>query len=358
MKKKFPKVNILICHRNGEQIIKNCLDSLSKTNYPNFDIHILLNATEDNSEKIIRKYKVKIYKSKINLGFAGGFNLMVKKLLNDKSKYIASINNDTEVEKSWLSELVNFAEKNNADICQPKILSMRDKKMFEYAGACGGFMDKYGYPFCRGRIFSEIEQDMGQYDTPTRLFWACGSCAIFKKELFNKIGVLEEEFFIYAEETDFCWRANLIGAKIFNVPSSVIYHLGGYSIKKENLSAEKEYLLHRNTLIMFFKNYSDETINKLKYRRILLEIISAIAFPKKKMFAVSKALFWIMMNKKKINEKHREIQKLRRVTDEEIQKNMLNKSIAYLYFLKRKKTFNEIKKYFGGKKCGVLSEVG
>lgn len=349
MKQKFPKVNILICHRNGEEILKNCLDSLKKTKYPNYDIHLLLNATEDNSEKILRNYKVKIYKSKINLGFTGGFNYMVKKLINSKSKYIASINNDTEVEPNWLIKLVKFAEKNNADICQPKIKSMKDKKMFEYAGAAGGFMDKYGYPFCRGRIFSELEEDKGQYDIPIKLFWACGSCALFKKELFKKIGFLDKDFFMYAEETDFCWRANLVGAKIFNVPSSVIYHLGHYSINKEKMNAEREYYLHRNTLIMFFKNYSDETINKLKYRRIFLEIISALAFPKTKLIAVTKALFWILMNKKKIREKHEEIQNLRRITDEEIQQNMLNKNIAYLYFIKHKKKFNELNKYFGGK---------
>lgn len=338
---KYPKVSILICHRNGEKIIENCLNSLSKTTYPNYEIHILLNNTEDNSEKIIRKYKVKIYKSKINLGFTGGFNYLIKKL-KTKSKYIASINNDTEVEKNWLSELVKFAEKNNADIVQPKIKSLRDKKMFEYAGAAGGFMDKYGYPFCRGRIFNEQEEDWGQYDIPIKLFWACGSCAMFKKELFDKIGLLDKDFFMYAEETDFCWRANLVGAKIFNVPSSVIYHLGHYSIIKEKMTLDREYYLHRNTLIMFFKNYSDETIKKLRIRRISLEILSALAFPRTKLIAVSKALFWIMKNKKLIKQKHKEIQKLRKVSDKEIQKNMLNKSIVFQHFLKGKKKFSDL----------------
>lgn len=348
MKNKYPKVSILICHMNGEQIIDNCLNSLSKTDYPNYEIHVLLNNSTDNSEEIIKKYKVKIYKSKVNLGFAGGVNFLIKKQ-NSSSKYIVAINNDTEVELNWLTELVNFAEKNNADICQPTVKSLNDKKMFEYAGAAGGFMDKYGYPFCRGRIFSEAEEDKGQYDTPIRIFWACGVCALFKKELFDKIGLLDKDFFLYAEETDFCWRANIAGAKLFNVPSSVIYHLGHYSIKKEKMESKREYLLHRNTLIMFFKNYSDETINKLKYRRIFLEIVSALAFPRTKLIAISKALYWIMTNKKKIKEKHEETQRLRKVSDKEIQENMLNKSIAYLYFIKKKRKFNELTKYFGGK---------
>jgi hypothetical protein len=348
MKKELPKVSILICHLNGEQIIENCLKSLSKTTYPNFDINIILNGTKDNSEEIIRKYKVNIYKSKINLGFTGGFNYLLNKVMNNKSKYIVSINNDTEVEKNWLNELVKFAEKNDADICQPKILSLNNKKMFEYAGACGGFMDKYGYPFCRGRIFSSLEEDKGQYKHPIRLFWACGSCMMVKKDLFRKLGILDEDFFLYAEETDFCWRANLIGAKIFNVPSSIIYHLGSYSIKKEKMNSEKEYLLHRNTLLMFFINYSDDTIKKLKLRRILLEIISAMVFPKQKGIAVIKALSWIRRNKELIKNKHEKIQRLRTISDKEIQKIMLKQSIVYLHFIKRKKTFSEVKNYLGG----------
>jgi GT2 family glycosyltransferase len=336
-----PKVSILIVHRNGEEILKNCLDSIKKTTYPNYDIHILLNNTEDKSEKIIKQYNnIKIYRSKTNLGFTGGFNLMVKKIMN-KCKYIASINNDTEVEPNWLLELVKFAEKNNASIVQPKIKAMADRKYFEYAGAAGGMMDKYGYPFCRGRIFSTLEEDTGQYEKPIRLFWACGSCAMFRADLFKKIGVLDEDFFMYAEETDFCWRTNLIGGKIFNVPSSVIYHYGSYSIKKENMSVEKEYLLHRNTLIMFFKNYSDETIKKLRFRRISMEIISGLAFPKK-FIPIIKSFVWIIKNKDLIKKKHDRIQKLRKVSDEDIQKLMFNKSIVFTYFLKQKKKFSDL----------------
>ena len=338
-----PKVSILIVHRNGEEILKNCLDSIKKSDYDNFDIHILLNNTEDKSEDIIKTYNnINIYKSKINLGFTGGFNLMIKNIIKTDAKYIASINNDTTVKYNWLTELVKFAEENDADILQPKIKAMADKNYFEYAGACGGMMDKYGYPFCRGRIFNTLEKDEGQYDTPSRLFWACGSCAMFKTDLFRKIGFLDEDFFMYAEETDFCWRTNLIGGKIFNVPSSVVYHYGSYSIKRENMNVQKEYLLHRNTLIMFFKNYSDETIKKLKFRRISLEIISGIVFPIKKLVPVIKSLYWIRKNRELIDKKHKETQKLRKVSDEEINKLMFNGSIVTTYFLKRKTKFNQL----------------
>jgi GT2 family glycosyltransferase len=357
---KNPKVSILICHLNGEQIIQNCLSSLIATSYPNFDIHLILNGTTDNSEKIIRKFfwrdqfdkkhKVKIYKSDKNLGYTGGFNYLLKEVMKDRElKYIASINNDTEVEPSWLSELVKFAEENKADICQPKIKSLMDKNKFEYAGASGGFMDKYGYPFCRGRIFNTLEEDRGQYDSPVRIFWTCGSCALFRKDLFKKIGFLDEDFFLYVEETDFCWRANLAGAKIYCVPSSVIYHLGSYSVKKEKMDAKKQYLLHRNTMIMFFKNYSNESIKKLKYKRIFLELISGLVFPKQKGLAVLKALVWIVRNREIIEKKHEETQKLRKVSDEEIRRLMIKSSIAYLYFVKKKQKFDELEGYFGGK---------
>ncbi len=337
-----PRVNILIVHMNGEKVLDSCLKSLSKTDYTNYDIHLLLNSTTDNSEEVSKKHNVKIHKSKINLGFAGGFNFLLEKTKNIDAKYIASIGNDTEVEPNWLTELVNFAEKNKADICQSKIRALRDKKLFENAGASGGFMDTYGYPFCRGRIFSVIEEDSGQYDNPTRIFWACGVSALFRKELFNEIGKLDKDFFMYAEETDFNWRANLAGKKIYIVPSSVIYHWGGYSINKEKVSPLKEYYLHRNTLIMFFKNYSDETIRKLKYKRIFLEIISALTFPRKKLIPITKALYWISRNKKLIKQKHNEVQRLRKLRDDEFGDLILDGSIAFQHFYKGKNKFSEL----------------
>ncbi len=337
-----PKIAVNIVHVNGEEILNNCLKSLKKTNYPNFEINILFNATTDHSERIAIKYNCKVFKSRKNLGFAGGHNLLAKKT---KSDYIAIINNDIEVEKNWLKEMANFSIKNNAEIIQPKIKWLRDRSYFEAAGACGGFMDKYGYEFYRGRIFGNVEKDAGQYNKPIRIFWACGSCMFIKRTLIDKIGLFDEEFFMYSEEFDFCWRANIFGAKIFCVPSSVIHHLGSFSIKLMEMSGEKEYLLHRNVLITFLKNYSDENIKKYLSRRIMLEVLSGIAFPKKFM-PVSRALIWIIKNRRRIKNNREKIQKLRKVKDEEYQDLILKKSIAYLHFVKRKDTFKEVEKYF------------
>ncbi len=337
-----PKIAVNIVHVDGEEILNNCLKSVKKTNYPNFEINVLLNATKDHSERIARKYKCRVFKSRKNLGFAGGHNLLAKKT---ESAYIAVLNNDVEVDKNWLKEMVNFSIKNNAEICQPKIKWLRDKSYFEAAGACGGFMDKYGYEFYRGRIFENVEKDTGQHDKPLRIFWACGSCMFIKRELIEKIGLFDEDFFMYSEEFDFCWRANIFGSKIFCVPSSVVYHLGSFSVKLKKMGSEKEYLLHRNVLITFLKNYSDENIKKYILRRVMLEVLSGIAFPKK-FFPVSRALIWIIKNRRRIEKHRKKIQKLRKVGDEAYQDLILKKSIAYLHFVKRKNTFKDIEKYF------------
>lgn len=337
-----PKVSVNIVHVNGEEILDDCLKSLSNTNYNNFEINILLNATKDNSEKIAKKHNCRIFKSKENLGFAGGHNFLVKKT---KSDYVAVINNDIEVEKNWIKEMIGFSVQNNADVCQPKIKWLRNKEYFEAAGACGGFMDKYGYEFYRGRIFENIEKDRGQYNSSRRIFWACGSCMLIKRELIEKIGLFDEDFFMYSEEFDFCWRANIFGARLFCVPNSAVYHLGGFSVSSMKMDAKKEYLLHRNVLITFIKNYSDENIKRYLLKRIILEIISGIAFPRK-LIPVSKSFIWIIKNKRKIINGRKKVQKLRRVEDIEYDKLILKRSIAYLHFIKRKNTFKEVERYF------------
>jgi len=334
-----PKVSIIIVHKDGEEILNNCINSLKKTNYPNFEIVVLLNSTKDNSKEILKKHKIKFYESRKNLGFAGGNNYLINKT---KSKYLALINNDTEVEKNWLKELVDFAEKNNADALQPKIKSLNKKSSFEYAGAAGGFIDKYGYPFCRGRIFNTVEKDAGQYNSPMRIFWASGACILIKREILKKTGLFDEDFFMYSEELDLCWRINLAGGKIFNAPKSVIYHLGSYSIKREKVNFNKELLIHRNAFITFLKNYSKKSIIKMIVPRLFLEIIGGIAFPKR-LKPILSSFWWIIKNRNQISKKNLEIQKMRVLTDDEISKLMLKKSIALAYFIKKIKTFKELK---------------
>jgi len=340
IKNKFPEIDIFIIHINGEKIIKNLLKSLKKINYPNYNILVLLNGTTDNSEKIIKKYNVKIFKSKKIVGFVEGcYKLLDYSLKNKASKYFYLLNDDMEVDKNFLKEIVNFAEENNISICSSKIRNLKEKNKFDYGGAAGGFIDKYGYSFCRGRIFDSIEKDRGQYDKPTQIFYASGGGMLVKKELVKKIGFFDKDYFTYSEEVDFCWRANLYGEKIFYVPSSVVYHLGHFTFKKEKWMDKKEYLLHRNTLITFLKNYSDLTIIKLMIPRISLEIVSGIIFFPKKTIAILKSFSYIILNMKKIVNKRRKIQKLRKIKDDKLKNIILQKSIVIEYFLKDKKKF-------------------
>src|SRR3989344_3138883 len=198
-----PSVAILIVHKDGEKILDNCLKSLETTLYNNYGIHLLLNGTKDKSKKIAEKYDCKVYTSEKNLGFARGTNYLLE---NVDTEYVVLLNNDVEVDKNWLSELITLAEEKEASVVQPKILSLREPDKFEYAGAAGGYIDTYGYPFCRGRLFSTIETDKDQYNSPVQLFWASGACMLIKRDILKKVGQLDKLFYMYGEEIDLCWR--------------------------------------------------------------------------------------------------------------------------------------------------------
>ncbi|MCX6748488.1 MAG: glycosyltransferase family 2 protein [Candidatus Pacearchaeota archaeon] len=336
-----PLVDIYMLHVNGD-IIKKSLASLSSTNYANYNILVFLNGTTDDSEELIKNFNVKIFRSKKNLGFTGGHNQLFNySRKNTNPKYIVVVNDDMEFDKNWLSELVNFAEKNNASICSSKIRNFFDKDKFDYGGAGGGFIDKYGYAFCRGRIFDSIEKDKGQYNSPGRVFYASGGAMLVRTDLIKQIGFFDNDYFIYCEEVDFCWRANLYGEEVFYVPSSVVYHLGHYTIKKEKMMPFKEYLIHRNHMVTFIKNYSAPYILKLIIPRLLLELFSAIAFPRK-LLAITKSFLYIIYNWSRIKQKREKIQALRKVPDKELKNWIYQKSIAMQYFVFKKKRFNEL----------------
>ena len=344
------KVNILIVHLNGEKVIYNCLSSIYNNTkginneYNKIKIRILLNNSADKSEEIIKKNfpGISIYKTSKTIGFAEACNFLAKK---SDSEYIVFLNNDTEVNKNWLDEMLKTIKNHkNCVVCQPKIKSYYQKEMFEYAGAAGGFIDKYGYPFCRGRIFDSVERDMGQYNDEKRIFWACGVCFFVNRDFFIKTGGFDEEFFMYAEELDFCWRANIYGKEIWYCPTSEIYHIGSYSVRKERINLKKEYLIIRNHILLLLKNYSALNIIKILPLRISLEIISSIIFfPVKTVSFLKTCINLPFIYVMKINKKRNKIQSERKVHDKEISKLMAKESIALDYFIKGKRKFNEVK---------------
>jgi GT2 family glycosyltransferase len=336
------KTDILIIHLNGEKIIDECLSSIYSDN-KDASVHILFNNTKDTSKELVRKKfpRVRSYQTEKTLGFAEASNFLAKKA---SSKYIVFLNNDVVVEKNWLSEMLKTIKSNkNCIAVQPKIRSYYERKCFEYAGAAGGFIDKYGYPFCRGRIFNSIEEDRDQYNDSIKVFWACGVCILADRIFFLKSKGFDESLFMYAEELDFCWRANLFGKDILYCPKSIIYHIGSFSVNKEKINFKKEYLITRNHLLVFLKNYSLLSLVKYLPIRLILELIAAIRFPTKKALPLIICLFsipYLLLND--FSKKRKEVQEKRKISDNQCAKLIYNKSIVIQYFLRGKKTFKEL----------------
>lgn len=270
-------VAIVILNWNGLEMLKRYFPSLV-ANTPDKEAFIVVadNGSADGSPEWLEENYPDIRTIELdrNYGFTGGYNRALQEIDAD---YYVLLNSDIEVPQGWLTPLVNFMEENpDAGICQPKILSDIKRGSFEYAGAAGGFIDRYGYPFCRGRILSNIETDHGQYDEPEECFWASGACLVVRSSLFHHLGGLDESFFAHMEEIDFCWRAKLLGYQVWCVPSSKVYHLGGGTLP--NNSPRKLYLNYRNNLLMLHKNLPDSIRRRRIFARMCLDGLSAMVY--------------------------------------------------------------------------------
>ena len=209
-----------------------------------------------------------------NYGFSEGYNRALAQL---DSEYFVLLNSDVEVTEGWLEPVINYLDKHpDVAACQPKIRSYTNKEYFEHAGACGGFIDMFGYPFCRGRILNVVEKDEGQYDTVTDLLWAAGAAFFVRAKEFRQNGGLDKNFFAHMEEIDFCWRLRSRGKRIVCVPQSVVYHLGGGTLNVEN--PHKTFLNFRNNLLMIYKNELPEKVRKVLFIRFLLDYAAACMF--------------------------------------------------------------------------------
>ena len=232
--KSSPKVTIVILNWNGKNYLEKFLPSVLLTQYPNFEIIIADNGSTDDSISFLQTSypSIRLIRFSENLGFAKGYNEALKQVESD---YYLLLNSDVEVTPGWLQPQVDLLESdNNIVATQPKILSYKNKKMFEYAGAAGGWLDKYGYPFAKGRVFDICEEDNGQYDQCEPIFWASGASLFIRPEIFHEMKGFDEYFFAHQEEIDLCWRIQLAGYKIYSCPSSVIYHVGGGTLPRGN----------------------------------------------------------------------------------------------------------------------------
>lgn len=267
------KVAVIILNWNGEKLLREYLPSVIETTDSNIaDVIVADNGSTDSSVELLRKEfpQVKLLEFSENYGFAEGYNRAIKAT---NYPYTVLLNSDVATTEGWINMLYDYMEANpNVGACQPKIRAYTNKTHFEYAGAAGGFIDRNGYPYCRGRIFDTVEEDKGQYDEVMPIFWATGAALMVRSQLYIDAGGLDKDFFAHMEEIDLCWRILLTGSEIMAVPQSVVYHLGGGSLPASN--PRKTYLNFRNNLLMLHKNLPDETRGKTLFIRRLLDTVA------------------------------------------------------------------------------------
>lgn len=333
-------VAVIILNWNGEKLLREFLPSVvANTDTSIADVIVADNGSTDGSRELLRKDfpQVKLLEFDENLGFAGGYN---RALRETGYRYTLLLNSDVETPAGWLTPLHDFMEAHpDAAACQPKILSYKQKEKFEYAGAAGGFIDRNGYPYCRGRIFDTVEDDNGQYDTPVEVFWATGAALMVRTDLYEKAGGLDERFFAHMEEIDLCWRLLLMGHTLWCVPASHVYHLGGGSLPAAN--PHKTYLNFRNNLLLLHKNLPAADLRGALLRRRLLDTVAWAKF----------ILTLDLPNASAILRAHRDFRRMRREYTAHPPDNLLTRSadrrsrrpdILLSYFIKRKRLYSQL----------------
>ena len=270
-------VAVIILNWNGAKLLRRYLPTVvAGTDAPIDDITVADNGSSDDSITLLEQEfpPVNTWSFDKNYGFAGGYNKAIK--LAQEYRYIVLLNSDVRTPMGWLDPLYHYMEEHEqVGAVQPKLLHDRDdgKRMFEYAGAAGGFIDRHGYPYCRGRVFDAVEDDHGQYDgKDIEIFWATGACLMVRTQLYNKVGGLDEDFFAHMEEIDLCWRLHLSGSQVRIVTASEVFHLGGGSLPQGN--PRKTYLNFRNSLFLLYKNLPVNDGKRLLFIRRLYDTLA------------------------------------------------------------------------------------
>ena len=333
---------IVILNWNGSTYLQQFLPVLiENTVLPGVEIIVADNASTDSSLTLL-KDKFPTIRTIVldkNYGFAGGYN---KALAQIEADYFVLLNSDVEVTPGWLNPLLAYMnEHEDIAACQPKILSIYQRSYFEHAGAAGGYIDRFGFPFCRGRILGLAEKDKGQYDSIVDVFWATGACLLIRSELYRRVGGLDDEFFAHMEEIDMCWRLKSRGYRIVCVPQSIVFHVGGGALGYE--SPHKTYLNFRNNLLMLYKNLPLRLLKNVMFWRLVFDYAAAI-----QLFITGKPKNAISVFKAR-----RDYKQIRPDFDEKRRQNILysttetpsdilQKSIVLEYYLKGKKTYHSL----------------
>lgn len=339
------KVAVVILNYNGLSFLEKFLPSIIKFSTPHA-IYLAENGSTDASVTFVEQHfpQVSIINNNGNYGYAKGYNLALTKIEAD---YYLLLNSDVEVTENWINPLLRLMESDKRiGACQPKLLDQVHKNKFEYAGAAGGYIDRFGYPFCRGRLFNSIEEDTGQFNSATEVFWASGACLLVRASAFWEAGAFDDHYFAHMEEIDLCWRLKNIGYKIYVEPASVIYHVGGGTLHK--LSALKTFLNFRNNITTLTKNHPPKNLVPKIFVRMVLDGVAAFKFlfegQPKHFFAVLRAHFNYYAWLPRIVHERRQLQ----------QKSNFKYNFGHIYkgnvvseyFLQGNRRFSELRKGF------------
>jgi len=335
-------VAVVILNWNGIKHLEEFLPSVVEhTNSSIADIYVIDNASTDESVNFLKKKYplIKIIINHQNGGFAKGYNDGLKKIT---AKYYLLLNSDVEVTAQWLEPLYLKMEQSPAvGACQPKILDYKNKSLFEHAGAAGGFIDKFGYPFCRGRLFNHIEKDEGQYDNEMEIFWSTGACMMIRSSLYHDQNGFDESFFAHMEEIDLCWRLKNEGHQIYFVNHSKVYHLGGGTLS--SISPNKTFLNFRNNLFLLYKNLPDRFLHRTIFARMVLDGIAFFHFvfggKKKHAWAILRAHYAFYKNLKLLR-KNRDLKK--QFHQLKFLKGVYNESLVFTFYIQSIKLFNRL----------------
>lgn len=339
------KISVVILNYNGKHHLERFLPSVVQhTTTSDTEIVIADNASTDDSVEFLQQ-NYPLLRTIIldkNYGFAGGYNKALEQVV---AEYYVLLNSDVEVTARWIENIVQVMDQRQDVVaCQPKILALNNRTFFEHAGACGGFIDRLGYPFCRGRLFSNLEEDKGQYDTIREIFWATGACLFIRSKEYHAAGGLDDSFFAHMEEIDLCWRLKSRGHSILCIPQSKVYHLGGGSMSPKN--SRKTYLNFRNNWCMLYKNLPDSSFQKLILPRFILDYVAALQMLLTGQFKHAaqvpkarrdfKAMMPELALKKEVN---------LRLTTEQKPLGVLSRSLLMMFYFHGKKLFGQIEKY-------------
>jgi hypothetical protein len=340
----LPLVSVIILNYNGLAFLPRCLETLRRTTYSPLELIVVDNCSTDGSVSYLREHHpdVKIHITSANLGYSGAYNAVIPVA---DGEVLVLLNFDVEVEPTWLDQAIQILVENpRTAAVQPKLRSLQRRSFFEYSGGSGGFIDRYGYPIVRGRIFDTIEEDAGQYDDSAVIHWACGAAFVVRRSAYEAAGGLDNDFFLHMEELDLCWRFWLMGDEVRVAPRGVVYHHAGAALSAERYA--KMYFNHRNGLVMMLKNYSAGSLWRCLPVRWMLDWVTVLSSPfrrePKRSAAVLAAHIYVLFHWFAIVPKRRAVQRLRRRKDRELSNVILPFSVVRRYYFNKQRTYSQL----------------